>query len=109
MDLTATKNIILTILAAWFTWLQMWLTNLVKPSTPSLPWANVPDMSKMMWYMNIFMMFMIWSFVYTMQSALWLYIAVTSIFSVVQYAIQYKALLLAKRAEFRWKWVVISK
>lgn len=48
MDLLATKNIILTILAAIFTFLQMKLTTLAKPATPTLPGAKAPDMGKMM-------------------------------------------------------------
>jgi membrane protein insertase Oxa1/YidC/SpoIIIJ len=48
MDLLATKNIILTVIAVIFTYLQMKLTNLVKPKTPTIPGNNTPDMSKMM-------------------------------------------------------------
>ncbi len=47
-DLLATKSIWLTIGAAVFTFLQMKLTLLVKPATPTVPGASVPDMSKMM-------------------------------------------------------------
>jgi membrane protein insertase Oxa1/YidC/SpoIIIJ len=53
--------------------------------------------------MNIFMVFMIGSFVYGTQAAIGLYIATTSIFSVVQYAIQYRALLKVKWMEWRSK------
>ena len=103
MDMLATKNIVLTIISAVFTYLQMKLTTLAKPATPAIPGANVPDMGKMMWFMNIFMVFMIGSFVYGTQAAIGLYIATTSIFSVVQYAIQYRALLKAKWLEWRSK------
>jgi len=103
IDLLATKNIVLTVVAAVFTYLQMKLTTLAKPMTPTVPWANVPDMGKMMWFMNIFMVFMIWSFVYSTQSWVGLYIATTSIFSVAQYSIQYRALLKAKFLEWRSK------
>ena len=48
MDLLATGNLVLTILASVFTFLQMRLTMLVKPATPKVPGASVPDMSKMM-------------------------------------------------------------
>jgi len=68
MDLLATKNIVLTILAAIFTFLQMKLTTLAKPATPAIPGAKTPDMGKMMGFMNIFMVFMIGSVVYSMQS-----------------------------------------
>jgi len=107
MDLLTTKNIVLTVMAALFTYLQMKLTNLVKPAaaTPAVWWAAMPDMSKMMWFMGIFMAFMIWSFVYSTQTWVWLYIVTTTLFSVAQYSIQYRALL---RAEFI-KWFGITK
>jgi len=53
--------------------------------------------------MNIFMVFMIGSFVYGTQAGVGLYITTTSVFSVVQYAIQYKALIKAKFYEWRTK------
>ena len=48
MDLLGTKNIVLTILAAIFTYLQTKLTTLAKPETPNVPGQKVPDMGKMM-------------------------------------------------------------
>lgn len=110
IDLLATKNITLTVLAALFTYLQMKLTTLVKPQTPSLPWwQKVPDMNKMMWFMGIFMTFIMWSFVYQTQAWVWLYIVTTTLFSTVQYLVQYRALLRVKWQEFKnkWKWIVI--
>lgn len=106
MNLLITQNRTLTIIAAVFTFLQMKLTTLVKPATPAqLPWwQKAPDMNKMMWFMNIFMTFIMGSFVYQTQSAVGLYIVTTTLFSTVQYLIQYKALLLAKRSEFKSKW-----
>jgi len=59
IDLLATKNIVLTVIAAVFTYLQMKLTTIAKPMTPTIPGANTPDMGKMMGFMNIFMVFMI--------------------------------------------------
>ena len=61
--------------------------------------------------MNVFMVFMIGSVVYSMQSGIGLYIVTTTLFSVVQYTIQYKALLKAKFKEWRNKGqnVVIEK
>jgi membrane protein insertase Oxa1/YidC/SpoIIIJ len=53
-------------------------------------------MGKMMWFMNIFLVVMIGSFVYTMNAAVGLYIVTTTIFSVVQYGYQYRALLKAE-------------
>ncbi len=114
IDLLASKNIILTIIAAGFTYLQMKLTTLVKPATPNMPWKdwqNMPDMNKMMWFMNVFMVFMIGSFVYGTQAGVWIYIATTSVFSVVQHLIQYRVLLKAKFLEWKNKWqnIVMKK
>ena len=110
MDLLGTKNIVLTILAAIFTFFQTKLTTLAKPETPKVPGQKVPDMGKMMWFMNIFLVFMIGSFVYTMQTGVGLYIVTTTIFSVAQYARQYRALLKVKYIERtnKGKWVVIN-
>lgn len=68
IDLLAKKNIILTLLAGILTFLQMKLTMIAKPTTPSIPGANAPDMNKMMGFMNVFLVFMISSVVYSMQS-----------------------------------------
>jgi YidC/Oxa1 family membrane protein insertase len=111
MDLLGTKNVVLTIIAAVFTYLQTKLTTLAKPATPIVPGQKTPDMGKMMWFMNIFLVFMIGSFVYSMQTWVGLYIVTTTIFSVVQYARQYRALLRVKWIEFtsKGKWIVINK
>ncbi len=110
MDLLSTKNIALTIVAAVFTYFQTKLTTLAKPATPSVPGQKVPDMGKMMWSMNIFLVIMIGFFVYTMQAWVGLYLVTTTIFSVVQYAIQYRAILKVKWIEWtsKGKWVVIN-
>ena len=109
MDLLATKNIVLTIIAGAFTFLQTKLTTIAKPETPAVPGQKVPDMGKMMWFMNYFLVFMIGSFVYSMQAGVGLYIVTTTIFSVVQMWRQYRALLRVKWIEFthKGKWVVI--
>ncbi len=99
MDLLSTKNIALTIIAAVFTYLQTKLTMIAKPETPSVPGQKTPDMGKMMWFMNIFLVFMIGSFVYSMQTGVGLYIVTTTIFSVLQYSWQYRALLRVKWIE----------
>lgn len=99
MDLMATKNIVLTVIAAVFTYLQMKLTNLAKPKTPTIPGQKTPDMGKMMGMMSIFMVFIMWSFVYSTQAVIGLYITTTTLFSVIQYTIQYRALLKAKLNE----------
>ena len=91
------QNLYLAIFAAVFTYLQMKLTTLVKPAqTPSVPGAKVPDMSKMMWFMGVFMAFIMGSFVFSMQAGVGLYIATTTLFSSTQYLIQYRTLLTAK-------------
>lgn len=95
-NLLATGNVLITALAAIFTYLQMKLTTLVKPQTPKVPWANTPDMWKMMWFMNVFLVVIMASFVYNTATAIWLYILTTAFFSVLQYAIQYRLLLVAK-------------
>lgn len=100
MNLLATHNVWLTVIASIFTYLQTKLTTIAKPATPTIPGQKVPDMWKMMWFMNIFMVIMIWSFVWSMNAGVWLYIVTTTLFSVCQYAYQYRALLKIKRLEF---------
>lgn len=46
MDLLGTKNIVLTVLAAVFTFLQTKLTTLAKPETPTIPGQKTPDMER---------------------------------------------------------------
>lgn len=99
IDLLGTKNIVLAIIAWVFTFLQTKLTMIAKPETPNVPGQKVPDMGKMMWFMNYFLVIMIGSFVYSMQTGVGLYIVTTTIFSVVQYSRQYRVLLKVKRLE----------
>lgn len=112
MNLLETKNIALTVIAWIWTYLQMKLTTLAKPATaPAVWWDTMPDMGKMMGMMNIFMVFMMWSFVYTMNAWVGLYIVTTTLFSVAQYSIQYRALIKAKWIERKNKWqnIIIQK
>lgn len=99
------QNFYLAIFAAVFTYFQMKLTTIAKPAAaPSVPGAKMPDMSKMMWFMGVFMAFIMGSFVYSMQAGVGLYIATTTLFSTTQYTIQYRAILKAKlRAAFAGK------
>jgi len=99
MDLLGTKNLLLAVIAAIFTFFQTKLTTLAKPATPTIPGQKVPDMGKMMGTMNRFLVIMIAFFVYTMQTWVGLYIVTTTIFSVAQMARQYRVLLKAKRGE----------
>jgi YidC/Oxa1 family membrane protein insertase len=90
--------IILTLLAWFLMYLQIKITTLNKPKTPSIPagmpgMPKMPDMWKMMWFMNTFMIVMMMLFVYTMPAGIGLYIVTTTLFTVVQYAIQYRELL----------------
>ncbi|NOZ43880.1 MAG: YidC/Oxa1 family membrane protein insertase [bacterium] len=63
------QNFYLAIFAAVFTYLQMKLTSIAKPAqTPTVPGAKVPDMSKMMGFMGVFMAFIMGSFVFSMQA-----------------------------------------
>ena len=109
INLLWTKNIILAIVAWIFTFLQTKLTTIAKPETPNVSGQNTPDMGKMMWFMNYFLVIMIGSFVYSMQTGVGLYIVTTTIFSVAQYSRQYRVLLKAKRGErtSRGKGVVV--
>jgi membrane protein insertase Oxa1/YidC/SpoIIIJ len=74
--------------------------------TPKLPGVTdkegMPDMSKMMWGMNIFFVFMMWAFVWSMPAAIGLYIITTTLFGVVQYTVQYWPVLKAKWLAWRW-------
>ena len=101
LDLLTSGSIVLTILAWVFIFFQTKLTMMVKPATtPAVGGTNMPDMGKMMKFMNIFLVFMMWSFVYNVESGVGLYIVVTTIFSVLQYSRQYRSLLHAKVSWF---------
>ena len=112
IDLFASKNIILAILSAAFTFCQMKLTNLVQPkqnAQQKMPnWQAMPDMSKMMWWMARWMALMIWFTVYWLQAAMWLYIVTTTLFSICQYTRQYRSLLHAKRLELNNKPTIVK-
>jgi membrane protein insertase Oxa1/YidC/SpoIIIJ len=57
----------------------------------------------MMGFMNIFLVVMIASFVYTMNAAIGLYLVTTTVFSVCQYGYQYRELLKVKWREWTSK------
>jgi len=110
MDLLSNHNIGLTAFASIFTYLQMKLTSIAKPATAPVPGAKIPDMTKMMWFMGVFMAFIMWSFVYSMENGVGLYIVTTTMFSSVQYMIQYRVILKTKlNAFFAGKWKKGSK
>lgn len=56
----------------------------------------MPDMSKMMGGMNIFFVFMMGAFVWSMPAAIGLYIITTTLFGVIQHTVQYRPALKAK-------------
>ena len=99
IDLFEKNSLILTILVACLNALQFWLTSLTqKANKPTAMPGGVamPDMAKMMVPMNIMMTVMMASIVWSFQAGIGLYLATTSLFSVVQYAVQYRVLLKAK-------------
>ncbi len=95
-----TAWLILAIISWILMYLQMKLTTITKPTTPStpkMPWMpQMPDMNKIMWTMNIFMIVMMMSFVYSMPAWIWLYMITTTLFTVLQFVYQYKELLIVK-------------
>lgn len=111
IDLLAKNNVLLTLLAAWFMYIQMKFTTLMRPSTPSMwgMWGKkMPNMKNMMGYMNIFFVIMMGWFVWTMPSAIWLYIITTTLFWVLQQSYQYRSVLRAKFLAWRWTPQVIE-
>jgi hypothetical protein len=44
MNLLATHNVWLTVIASIFTYLQTKLTTIAKPATPTIPGQKIPDM-----------------------------------------------------------------
>ena len=97
MDLLSKGNRVLTILVVIFNYGQMRLSSLVQPKqTAKLPGATMPDMSKMMGTMSIGMSLMMGALVFSLNSAIGIYLVTTSLFSIIQYCIQYRVLLKAK-------------
>lgn len=101
MDLLQPNNIILTIIAGLLIYLQTTMMSWVQPkpaaSSQTLPNGQaMPDMSKMMPFMNIMMVVMMWSFVYSVKSGVWLYILVSTLVWLLQLVRQYRIVLRAK-------------
>lgn len=107
MDLFAksqTPNIFLAVIGAAMIFVQTQLTTMIqpKPATPQMiNGQDVPDMTSMMKYMNIFLVFMMGSFIYWTQAGIGLYIVVTTLFGLAQYIYQYRVVLRTKR--LAWK------
>lgn len=93
MDLFANHNVALTVIWCIFVYAQTKLTTLSQAQQPKAPIVApggqaMPDMQKMMGPMNLFMVFMMGTFIWSTQNGVGLYLVVTTIFSVVQYLIQ---------------------
>jgi len=94
-----TTWLILATIAGILMYLQFKLTYLNKPSTGALPGMNmpwIPDMSKMMEFMNIFMVFMMMLFVYSMPAGIGIYIITTTLFTILQMSYQFREILKIK-------------
>ncbi len=91
-------DIILSIIVTVLYYLQMQLTQITqsKKSMPKVPGATMPDMSKMMWFMNIWMSLMMGFMVLTLKSAVGLYLLTSCLFSICQFSRRYRAILKAK-------------
>ena len=102
LDLFAKNSIALTIIWSVFVFFQTKLTMMFQPAqakpTAWPIWQAMPDMTKMMWPMNIFLVFMMWSFIWSTPNGVGLYLVVTTLFSVIQYVIQH-------REQLKIKWI----
>ena len=98
MDLFESGNIILTIIVTALYYLQMQMTQLTqnKKAMPKIPGASMPDMTKMMSGMNIWMSLMMWLMVFGLNSAVGLYLLTSCLFSICQFTRRYRAILKAK-------------
>ena len=98
IDLFTSGNRVLTIIVTALYYLQMQLTQLTqnKKAMPKVPGATMPDMTKMMSGMNIWMSLMMWLMVYWLNSAVGLYLLTSCLFSICQFSRRYRAILKAK-------------
>ena len=93
------NNIILALIGGILMFINMSIMSWTRPATPSIPgWENIPDMGKMMKFMNYFLVFMIGSFVYSVAYGVGLYIITSTLFGVIQVYIQNRILVNAKLA-----------
>lgn len=102
LDLFAKNSIPLTIIGSVLVYFQTRLTMMFQPQQPkpttSPNGTAMPDMSKMMWPMNLFLVFMMWSFIWSTPNWVGLYLVITTLFSVVQYVVQ-------QREAIKIKWI----
>lgn len=100
IDLLSAQNLVLAVIVAVLNFGQMKLTTITQPKPTTKAWVPwMPDMSKMMWMMSIMMAVMMWTLVFSLNSAIWLYLITTSLFSIVQTGIKYRAIISAKLNE----------
>ncbi len=99
IDLLTAKNIPLTIIVAVLNYVQMKLSTIAQPkkkaNNPAMP--GMPDMSDMTGMMSIMMAVMMGVLVFSLNSAIGLYLVTTSLFSICQTSRKYRAILQAKR------------
>lgn len=99
INLFENHNVVLTVAVAMLNFLQFQLTNFTqKANRPAMMpgGLQMPDMWNMMFIMNIMMTAMMAGLVYNFAAGVGLYLFVTSLFSVVQYLIQYRVLFKAR-------------
>lgn len=101
MDLFANHNIALTVVGCIFVYAQTKLTMMFQAKQAKAPalapnGQAMPDMTKMMWPMNLFMVFMMGTFIWSTQNGVGLYLVTTTIFSVIQYSIQNREMIKIK-------------
>lgn len=99
INLFEKNSLVLTILVACLNFIQFGLTSWTQKANKPVAMPGgvaMPDMSKMMGIMNVMMTVMMASIVWSFEAGIGLYLATTSLFSVVQYLVQYRVLLKAK-------------
>lgn len=102
IDLFANHNIALTVIGCVFVYLQTKLTTMMQGQQAKAPVTGpggqqMPDMTKMMGPMNLVMVFMMGTFIWSTQNGVGLYLVVTTVFTVIQYAVQNWEMIKIKR------------
>lgn len=92
------NNILLALIWGVIMYINMSIMKWTRPAPalPSVPGANVPDMSKMMWFMNYFLVIMIGTFIYSVANGVGLYIITSTLVGVIQLYMQNRILINAK-------------
>jgi membrane protein insertase Oxa1/YidC/SpoIIIJ len=97
IDVLSKNHIGLSIIWWILMYINMTIMTWTRPAAaPSIPGANMPDMSKMMWFMNYFLVFMIGSFIYSVAAGIGLYIITSTLFWVLQVYYNNRILINAK-------------